>query len=220
MAKRRFWGGLTLQARGGGPGLVASLQRAAGTGRDRGPSTRAARCGCGWKAERFGASTWRGPSGFPYPAGRRRPCWPAAVSRRTASGGRQYLGEGWEAAKVRGSRFNEGCSIRMALEAGGRARRAMERLSRGRLGPERAPRWATSRFGTATRNTAIRSASSSTRAGERFLDEGRPTFATTPTPATGAKVLEQPGRFAWQVFDSRVSGLFAGTSIASPMRAG
>ncbi len=63
----------------------------------------------------------------------------AAVKRRVtvvlASGGfeasrewRRHLGEGWEAAKVRGGRYNTGDGIRMALEAGA-ARAVLGRIA-------------------------------------------------------------------------------------------
>ena len=42
--------------------------------------------------------------------------------------------------------------------------------------------------------------------GERFLDEGK-NFRNYTYAQYGRKVLEQPGHFAWQIFDSKVFNL-------------
>ncbi|HZZ90659.1 MAG TPA: FAD-dependent oxidoreductase, partial [Caulobacteraceae bacterium] len=112
----RFWGGLTVEAWGGGPGLVESLYRIA----------RAA----GVRIE-FGASVTgliagdEGVRGVRVRQnGRTREVDARAVV--LACGGfesntewrTRYLGPGWDLAKVRGTRFNTGEGIRMALEIG------------------------------------------------------------------------------------------------------
>ena len=201
--KHRFWGGLTLQARGGGPGLVASLQRAAErAGIEVLYESRAVRLHVEGGSVR-GVEV-EGPSGSrTLPAG-------AVV---LASGGfeanrewrRQHLGEGWEAAKVRGSRFNTGDGIRMALEAG--AARA------GQWTGCHAVAWDLNAPEVGNLEVRHRYQKHSyplgivvNARGERFLDEGAD-FRNYTYARYGRKVLEQPGRFAWQVFDSRVSGL-------------
>ena len=201
--KRRFWGGLTLQARGEGPGLVSSLQRAAeragieilygcravGLLADGGAV-------CGVEVE--------GPSGA-------RSLLADAVV--LASGGfeanrewrRRHLGEGWEAAKVRGSRYNTGDGIRMALEAG--AARA------GQWSGCHAVAWDLNAPEVGNLEVRHRYQKHSyplgivvNARGERFLDEGAD-FRNYTYARYGHKVLEQPGRFAWQVFDAQVAGL-------------
>ena len=133
----KFWGGLTVAAYGGGP--------RPGAGRDR---HRAAR-----RASR--SATRRG---------RRRSCMTASRSRGVqvkspgriyditapavilAAGGFQgdaemrtrYLGPGWELAKVRGTRFNTGDGIKMALDIGASALRQLLRLPCRAVGPQRA----------------------------------------------------------------------------------
>ena len=96
----------------------------------------------------------------------------------------RYLGPGWDLAKVRGTRYNTGDGIKMALDIGA--------LPYGHWSGCHAVGWDCNapEFGdlasaTSSRSTAIRSASwsmptasaSSTRA---------PTSATTPTPNTAA----------------------------------
>ena len=218
--KRRFWGGLTLQARGGGPGLVAALERAA---ERAGVETR---YGCRAVALRVEEGAVRGVE-VEEVSGRSKPL-PAASgpegprTRRTsieaeavvlASGGfeanadwrRRHLGEGWEAAKVRGSRYNEGDGIRMALEAG--AARA------GQWSGCHAVAWDLNAPEVGNLEVRHRYQKHSyplgivvNSRGERFLDEGAD-FRNYTYARYGRKVLEQPGRFAWQVFDARVAHL-------------
>ena len=112
----KFWGGLTLEAWGGGPGLVDAHTRIA---TDSGVEIR---YGCrvlsllydghhviGVKVKSQGEvfelqskSVVIASGGF-----QANPQWRS-----------QYLGPGWEMARVRGSRFNTGEGIRMALDIG------------------------------------------------------------------------------------------------------
>ena len=201
--KRRFWGGLTLQARGGGPGLVASLQRAA----ERAGIEVLYRC----RAVRLHVND-RAVRGVEAegPAGPRSLPADAVV---LASGGfeanrewrRQHLGEGWDAAKVRGSRYNTGDGIRMALEAG--ASRA------GQWSGCHAVAWDLNAPEVGNLEVRHRYQKHSyplgivvNARGERFLDEGAD-FRNYTYARYGRRVLEQPGRFAWQVFDARVADL-------------
>ncbi len=201
--RRRFWGGLTLQARGGGPGLVASLRRAAvRAGIEVLHESRAVRLQVDEGAVR-GVEV-DGPSGLRLLA---------ADAVVLASGGfeanrewrRRYLGEGWEAAKVRGSRYNTGDGIRMGLEAG--AARA------GQWTGCHAVAWDLNAPEVGNLEVRHRYQKHSyplgivvNARGERFLDEGAD-FRNYTYARYGRDVLEQPGRFAWQVFDARVADL-------------
>ena len=201
--KRRFWGGLTLQARGGGPGLVASLRQAAErAGVEVLHESRAVRLLVEGGAVR-GVEVDR-------PSGPRSLTADAVV---LASGGfeanrewrRRHLGDGWDEAKVRGSRYNTGDGIRMALEAGaGRA---------GQWSGCHAVAWDLNAPEVGNLEVRHRYQKHSyplgivvNARGERFLDEGAD-FRNYTYARYGRKVLEQPGRFAWQVFDARVSDL-------------
>ncbi len=201
--KRRFWGGLTLQARGGGPGLVAALERAA---EKAGISTR---YGCRAVGLRLEEGAVRGVE-VEEASGRRILEADGVV---LASGGfeangdwrRRHLGEGWEEAKVRGSRFNTGDGIRMALEAGaGRAGQwsGCHAVAWDLNAPEVGNLEVRHRYQKHSYPLGI---VVNTR-GERFLDEGAD-FRNYTYARYGREVLEQPGRFAWQVFDAQVAHL-------------
>ncbi|MFP6742337.1 MAG: FAD-dependent oxidoreductase, partial [Alphaproteobacteria bacterium] len=112
----RFWGGLTVEASGGGEGLIEAWTRAA------------AKAGIaihyGARAERLLADD-EGIHGVALRhEGRTIEARGKAVI--LACGGfeanpewrTRYLGPGWDLAKVRGSRFNTGDGIRMALDIG------------------------------------------------------------------------------------------------------
>ena len=68
---------------------------------------------------------------------------------------------------------------------------------------------ATSPSATSSRSTIIRSASSSTRKGERYVDEGA-NFHSHTYAKYGGEIMRQPGMFAWQVFDAKASHLLRG----------
>src|SRR6202007_890085 len=119
--KFKFWGGLTVESVGGGPGLIAMLTAAA---KKRGIEIRYATRGRdllfdgnrvegvrvrqnGEVRELRSKSVVLACGGFEA-----NPEW------RT-----RYLGPGWDLAKVRGSRYNNGDGIRMAPAVGGAPRR-------------------------------------------------------------------------------------------------
>ena len=114
----------------------------------------------------------------------------------------RYLGPGWDMAKVRGTRFNTGDGIRMALDIGAQSYgqwTGCHAVSWERYAPD---------FGD------LDAVSSSYRhsypwglmvnaEGKRFVDEGAD-FRNYTYAKYGRVVLQQPGSFAWQVFDSQV----------------
>jgi tricarballylate dehydrogenase len=112
----KFWGGLTVEAVGGGPGLVAMLTAAAhkhGIGLRYG--TRALDLLFdgnrveGVRVRHDGALRELRAKSVVLACGG----FEANAEWRT-----RYLGPGWDLAKVRGSRFNTGDGIRMALAIG------------------------------------------------------------------------------------------------------
>jgi tricarballylate dehydrogenase len=114
--KFKFWGGLTVETRGGGPGLYdMQMEICAREGIEVKYETRA--------VDLLGDST--GITGVRVKhGGETRDISAKAVI--IASGGFQsnpewrtrYLGPGWDLAKVRGTRFNSGEGIRMAIDIG------------------------------------------------------------------------------------------------------
>jgi len=117
----------------------------------------------------------------------------------------RYLGPGWELAKVRGTRFNMGEGLKMALEIGacpygnwsGRHATSWERHA-----PE---------FGVVERSHEPYRHSYPlsimiNAEGKRFVDEGADFYNYTYAKY-GAEVLRQSGQYAYQVFDAKVKPL-------------
>ena len=204
--RHRFWGGLTLQAERGGPGLVLALRRAACKARIRVlHETRAV----GLVRQRGGIVAVDVERG-----GERRRIGARAVV--LACGGfeanadwrAEHLGAPWRHAKVRGTRHNTGDGIAMALAVGARAG--------GQWSGCHAVQWDRSapEFGDLRIRHAFQKHSYPlgvlvNARGERFVDEGFD-FRNYTYARYGRAVLEQPGRFAWQVFDARTTPLLRG----------
>jgi tricarballylate dehydrogenase len=117
----------------------------------------------------------------------------------------RYLGPGWELAKVRGTRFNMGDGLKMALDIGacpygnwsGRHAVSWERHA-----PE---------FGEVERSHdpyrhSYPLSIMINAEGKRFVDEGADFYNYTYAKY-GAEVLKQTGQFAYQVFDAKVKAL-------------
>ena len=113
----------------------------------------------------------------------------------------RYLGPGWDMAKVRGTRYNTGDGIRMALDVGAQPYgqwSGCHAVSPGSATPAItatstiAPRRLAPQLSVRHHGQRGRQALSSTKA---------PTSATTPMPNTAASCWQQPGSYAWQMFD-------------------
>ena len=194
--RHRFWGGLTLQADRGGPGLVLALRRAACKAKIRVHPRDARRRPGRASATASRRSKWSSGANAGASA-RARSCSPAAASRPTPTGGPSTSARPWRFAKVRGTRHNTGDGIAMALHIGAASGRSVVGLSRRAVGPLRSRRPATSACATRSRSTPIRSASWSTPAASASSTRAS-TSATTPTPATVApcsssRALRLPG---------------------------
>ncbi len=199
----KFWGGLTVEAWGGGPGLVDGLTRiAADSGIEIRYGARALNLihddsGVqGVRVKQNGAVT-------DLPAD-------AVI---LASGGFEanhewrcrYLGPGWDLAKVRGSRFNSGDGIRMALEIG--AAPAGHWSGCHAVGWDRnAPEFGDLAVGDAFQKHSYPFGIMLNAEGRRFVDEGAD-FRNYTYAKYGGVILRQPGQFAWQIFDSQVTHL-------------
>ena len=111
----------------------------------------------------------------------------------------RYLGPGWELAKVRGTRFNTGDGIRMALDIGAQ--------SFGHWSGCHAVAWDLNAPPTGDRNIADLFQKHSypfgivvNVNGERFVDEGAD-FRNYTYAKYGREILFQPQRAAFQIFD-------------------
>ncbi len=198
--KFKFWGGLTVEAWGGGPGLVDQLTAACareGIGiRYRHRALRLLHDGY-----RVQGVEVRTPDGIEQIAGRAvvLACggFESDVSWRT-----RYLGPGWELAKVRGTRFNTGDGHRMAMDAG--ASPAGNWSGCHAVGWDRnAPEYGDLAVGDGFQKHSYPFGIMVNATGRRFVDEGAD-FRNYTYAKYGRVILEQPDSFAWQVFDAKV----------------
>ena len=114
----------------------------------------------------------------------------------------RYLGPGWDMAKVRGTRYNTGDGIRMALEVGAQPY--------GQWSGCHAVAWERNAPDFGDLDAIPNSFRHSypwgimvNAQGKRFVDEGAD-FRNYTYAKYGRIVLQQPGSFAWQVFDAQV----------------
>jgi tricarballylate dehydrogenase len=199
----RFWGGLTVEAASGGPGLVEAWTRIA---RREGIEVAYGARALSLIADDGGVHGVRVKQ-----CGRTRDVPAKAVV--LAAGGFQantewrtrYLGPGWDLAKVRGSRFNTGDGLRMALEIGA--------MPYGQWSGCHAVQWEKNapEFGDLAVGDGFQKHSYPfgvliNARGERFLDEGAD-FRNYTYARYGREVLAQQRQFAWQVFDAKVRHL-------------
>ena len=114
----------------------------------------------------------------------------------------RYLGPNWDLAKVRGTRFNTGDGIRMALDIGAAPRGNWSGCHA--VGWDRnAPDFGDLAVGDAFQKHSYPFGIMLNAEGERFVDEGAD-FRNYTYAKYGRVILAQPGQFAWQVFDQKV----------------
>jgi tricarballylate dehydrogenase len=199
----KFWGGLTVEAVGGGPGLVDSLTQAARkNGIDIWYESRAVSLIAdddgvhGVVVKRTGKTIHVKSRAVVLAAGG----FQANTEWRT-----RYLGPGWELAKVRGTRFNTGDAIRMALDIG--AQPVGNWSGCHAVAWERnAPEFGDLAVGDQFQKHSYPWGIYLNAEGKRFVDEGAD-FRNYTYAKYGRVVLQQPGQFAWQIFDGKVKHL-------------
>jgi tricarballylate dehydrogenase len=198
--KRRFWGGLVVEAVGGGPGLsdrLFELAEAAGV---------EVRYDCGAAALVQEAGAVRGVA---LDTGEEVRADAVVLAcggfEANAEMRREHLGAGWEHAKVRGTEFNTGAGIRMALEAGaapygdwGSCHAVAWDLN--------APPYGNRRIGDLYQKHSYPLGIVVNMNGERFVDEGAD-FRNYTYAKYGREILKQPHRAAFQIFDPKVEHL-------------
>lgn len=199
----KFWGGLTVEAWGGGPGLVDALvTRAISDGIEIWYSSPALSLisdddgVSGVKVRKGGKTISVRAKAVVLAAGgfQANPEWRA-----------RYLGANWELAKVRGTRFNMGDGIRMALDIGAAPRGNWSGCHS--VSWERnAPDFGDLAIGDAFQKHSYPWSIMLNANGRRFLDEGAD-FRNFTYAKYGREVLAQPGQFAWQIFDQQVAHL-------------
>lgn len=199
MASTVFGGGLTIEVSGGGLGLVDALfRRVEKESVDVFYGCRTQRIECmqdgSWQLQCADGQQFAARSLVLATGG-----FHANLEWRT-----KYLGPGWDLAKVRGSRYNTGDGIRMAMDVGAVAHGnwsgchavfydvnapQMGELSRLNLQKNYF------HLGVVVNND-----------GKRFIDEGQD-FRNYTYSGMGAQVMNQPGGVAWQIFDQHTHDL-------------
>lgn len=199
----KFWGGLALESWGGGPGLVDLERKSAlSRGIEISYATRALRL-IQEQGQVTGVVVKRG--------GREEELKAGAVV--LACGGfssnvewrTRYLGPGWDLAKVRGTKFNNGDGIRIALAAG--ARPCGQWSGCHAVGWDlNAPEFGDLEVGENFQKHSYPFGIMVNAYGKRFLDEGAD-FRNYTYAKYGKIVLDQPNQFAWQIFDAKTTPL-------------
>ena len=199
----KFWGGLTIESWGGGPGLIDALFAAAKASQiDVLYDARALRLISDDNGV-VGVKVRHESKVFDIEAD-------AIV---LASGGfeanaewrTRYLGPGWDLAKVRGSRFNTGDGIKMALDIGAMPYGNWSGCHA--VGWDRnAPEFGDLAVGDGFQKHSYPFGIMLNANGERFVDEGAD-FRNYTYAKYGREILKQPGQFAWQIYDSQVAHL-------------
>ncbi|MEP1442909.1 MAG: FAD-dependent tricarballylate dehydrogenase TcuA, partial [Hyphomicrobiales bacterium] len=125
---------------------------------------------------------------------------------------KKYIGEHWDKAKVRGTPHNTGEGLELAFGLGAKANGFYQGchatpmdLHMKDFGNLDIPHFERKNYRKICYFLGVMVNAS----GERFVDEGKD-FRNYTYAQFGRAVLEQPGHFAWQIFDSKVDDLLYG----------
>jgi len=202
-----FWGGLTLAAAGEGPGLVdrelAVFQANGGEIRYNAGVTDLVTTSGTVMGVLLESGTQLDAQSVVLACGG----FEANVERRV-----EHLGQEWRDAKVRGTPHNTGIGLDMAYALGAEAYGVYENchatpmdLHMADYGNLALPHMERKNY----RKICYFLGVMLNADGRRFVDEGRD-FRNYTYAQFGRAVLEQPGGFAWQLFDSKVLDLLYG----------
>ena len=125
----------------------------------------------------------------------------------------RYLGPGWDLAKVRGTRHNTGDGLRMALEIGAQPCGNWSGCHATEWDIN-APDYGDYAVGDGFNKHSYHYGIIVNTDGRRFVDEGADVRSFTYAKY-GKMILAQPGQVAWQVFDSKVTGLLRSSEYNS-----
>ncbi len=195
----KFWGGLPCEVWGGGPGLLEAYYRA---------------------ADKAGVEVRHHTHALDLVLDGRRVVGVHCASRGDvfdlraksvvlACGGfeanaemrARYLGPNWDLAKVRGTKFNTGQGLAMALSIGASAAGHWSG-AHSTCWDLNAPETGDLRVGDGYQKFSYPIGVMVNARGMRFVDEGADLQVYTYS-RIGREILAQPGMFAWQVFDQR-----------------
>ena len=117
----------------------------------------------------------------------------------------RYLGPGWDLAKVRGCRYNQGDGIRMAIELGAQTTGNWSGCH-ATTWDRNAPAYGDRTVGELFSKHSFPFGIVVNAEGKRFVDEGADFYLYTYA-RYGRQVLQQTGQFAWQIFDAQTRHL-------------
>jgi tricarballylate dehydrogenase len=204
--KFKFWGGLALHIWGGGPELLNALY--ANVERRGIPIV--------YETPAIGLIRERGALAGVVAEHRGEPVEIKAGAVVLACGSfesnpemrARYLGAGWELAKIRGTRFNMGAGVNMALAIGARPHGNWSGCH-SVAWDINAPPYGDLTIGDQFQKHNYPFGLIVNARGERYVDEGA-NFHSHTYAKYGGAIMRQPGMFAWQVFDAKAHPLLRG----------
>ncbi|MFQ5538826.1 MAG: FAD-dependent tricarballylate dehydrogenase TcuA, partial [Candidatus Binatia bacterium] len=199
--KFRFWGGAVVEVVGAGPGLVGSLfDRANKEGVEIRYASKAIRLLANEEGK-VDEVKIQGPKG-PYQVSSRAVVLAAGGFEANPEWRCRYLGRDWDLAKVRGTFYNTGDGIKMALDIGAQPFGHWSSCH-AVAWDLNAPAFGDRKVGELFQKHSYPLGIIVNVKGERFLDEGAD-FRNYTYAAYGRELLNQPQRAAFQIFDSKV----------------
>jgi tricarballylate dehydrogenase len=204
--KFKFWGGLALHIWGGGPELLNALY------------ANVERCGIQivYETPAFALIREHGRVTGVMAEHKGEPVELRAGAVVLACGSfesnpemrARYLGPGWDLAKIRGTRFNMGMGLSMALAEGARPHGNWSGCH-SVAWDINAPPYGDLTIGDQFQKHNYPFGLIVNARGERYVDEGA-NFHSHTYAKYGGAIMRQPGMFAWQVFDAKASPLLRG----------
>lgn len=197
--RHKFWGGLPCEVWGGGAGLLEAYYRAA----DRaGIEIRHRTQACGLVLDGRRVAGVQCASGRDTFALRAKAVVLACGGfEANAEMRARYLGPSWDLAKVRGTKFNTGQGLAMALSIGASAAGHWSG-AHSTCWDLNSPETGDLVVGDGYQKFSYPLGVMVNARGMRFVDEGSDLQVYTYS-RIGREILAQPGMFAWQVFDQR-----------------
>ncbi|MBF8290844.1 MAG: fumarate reductase/succinate dehydrogenase flavoprotein-like protein [Chloroflexi bacterium] len=199
--KFHFWGGIVLEAVGGGPGLIEmAYESAAKAGIEVRFDTKVMRIVTDDHGRVTGVSVRTAKGLETIPAGAvvlASGGFEANVEMRT-----RYLGPNWDMARVRGTPYNTGDGIRMALEIGAQPWGHWSGCHSVQWDLN-APWHGDRKVGDNFQKHSYPVGIIVNIHGRRFVDEGAD-FRNYTYVKYGKEVIQQPRRAAFQIFDQKV----------------
>ena len=197
----KFWGGLAAETWGGGQGLVENEHKACARDGIKifyetpavGLVTDDNGAVCGVRAKQGGRSVDIRARAVVIACGG----FESSAEMRA-----RYLGPNWDLAKVRGTRYNTGLGIKMALDIGAMAYGHWSGCHA--VGWDlNAPPFGDLAVGDGFQKHSYPWGIMVNARGERFVDEGAD-FRNYTYAKYGSVIHSQPGMFAWQIFDNKI----------------